>query len=67
MTFPRPPAALVDRLWLLGLAIGLPLLAMAHLGLDSNWDLRNYHLYNPHAWLTGRMAIDIAPAQLHPA
>ncbi|OGT54907.1 MAG: hypothetical protein A3E01_07840 [Gammaproteobacteria bacterium RIFCSPHIGHO2_12_FULL_63_22] len=33
-------------------------------GIDANWDLRNYHLYNPHAWLTGRMLIDIAPAQL---
>lgn len=50
--------------WQLALVVGLPLLAMALLGLDGNWDLRNYHLYNPHAWLTGRDAIDIAPAQL---
>lgn len=34
------------------------------LGVDRNWDLANYHLYNPHAWLTGRYGIDIAPAQL---
>lgn len=33
-------------------------------GVDANWDLRNYHLYNPHAWFTGRMLTDIAPAQL---
>ncbi|QWP76980.1 hypothetical protein J5226_00800 [Lysobacter sp. K5869] len=31
---------------------------------DANWDLRNYHLYTPLAWLDGRMAQDIAPAQL---
>lgn len=40
------------------------MLAMLLKGLDANWDLRNYHLYNVHAWFTGRMAMDIAPAQL---
>ncbi|MDZ4325778.1 MAG: hypothetical protein U1A73_12320 [Pseudomonas sp.] len=50
--------------WILGLVVALPLLALWLLGIDGNWDLRNYHLYNPHAWLTGRDAIDIAPAQL---
>jgi hypothetical protein len=34
------------------------------LGQDANWDLLNYHLYNPRAWLEGRMAFDVAPAQL---
>jgi hypothetical protein len=34
------------------------------LGQDANWDLRNYHLYSVHAWLTGRMAVDLAPSQL---
>ncbi|UNK50412.1 hypothetical protein MNR01_05170 [Lysobacter sp. S4-A87] len=33
-------------------------------GQDSNWDLRNYHLYNAYAWLTDRLATDLAPAQL---
>ncbi len=33
-------------------------------GQDANWDLRNYHYYNPHAFLTGRIGYDIAPAQL---
>jgi len=46
------------------LAIGLPLLAALLVGGDSGWDLRNYHLYGPHALLSGRDAIDIAPAQL---
>jgi hypothetical protein len=34
------------------------------MGIDNNWDLRNYHFYNPWAWLNGRMAFDYAPAQL---
>jgi len=60
-----PQASTVtDKLWIAGLAIGLPMLAMMLLGLDANWDLRNYHLYNPHAWLTGRTATDIAAAQV---
>jgi len=33
-------------------------------GQDANWDLRNYHLYNPYALLTGRLSVDLAAAQL---
>ncbi|MCH8476155.1 MAG: hypothetical protein LAT55_13115 [Opitutales bacterium] len=33
------------------------------IGPDANWDLRNYHIYNSYAFLEGRHAIDIAPAQ----
>ncbi len=36
----------------------------AWLGQDASWDLRNYHYYNPYAWLHSRADIDIAPAQL---
>ncbi|SAK71233.1 hypothetical protein AWB76_04438 [Caballeronia temeraria] len=32
------------------------------LGADANWDLFNYHLYNPFAWLNGKLSIDFAPA-----
>lgn len=32
------------------------------LGADTNWDLYNYHLYNAHALLHGRHALDFAPA-----
>lgn len=32
------------------------------LGQDRNPDLRNYHLYNAHAYLAGRIGIDLAPA-----
>jgi hypothetical protein len=32
------------------------------LGQDANWDLRNYHLYNPFALLNGRFGVDLMPA-----
>jgi hypothetical protein len=47
--------------------VWLPLLlgvASLALGQDTNWDLRNYHLYNPYAWLHGRITMDLAPAGL---
>ncbi|PQO88260.1 hypothetical protein C5614_30410 [Massilia phosphatilytica] len=31
------------------------------LGQDDNWDLRNYHWYNPYALLNGRLHVDMAP------
>lgn len=31
-------------------------------GQDINWDLLNYHLYNPYAFLNGRIESDLAPA-----
>ncbi len=34
-----------------------------YLGQDENWDLRNYHWYNAHALLNGRLDLDMAPAQ----
>ncbi len=39
-------------------------LASLCLGQDANWDLRNYHVYNGYAWGQGRLAQDLAPAQL---
>lgn len=38
-------------------------LALA-LGMDANWDLRNYHWYNAYALLTGRIGFDLLPAQM---
>ena len=32
------------------------------LGPDSNWDLRNYHLYNAYSLLNGKWHLDLAPA-----
>lgn len=52
------------RLYWSACCIGLPLLALLFLGQDASWDLRNYHLYNPHAWWHGRIGSDIAPAQI---
>jgi hypothetical protein len=34
------------------------------LGQDKNWDLLNYHLYNPYAFLNDRIEFDLAPAGL---
>ena len=31
-------------------------------GRELNWDLRNYHLYNPYALLHGRIGLDLLPA-----
>jgi hypothetical protein len=32
------------------------------LGQDTNWDLRNYHLYSPYAYLNDRIEFDLLPA-----
>jgi len=44
---------------LVALAFGLLSLS---LGQDRNWDLLNYHLYNPFAFLNDRTEFDLAPA-----
>lgn len=38
--------------------------ASVHAGLDVNWDLKNYHYYDPFALLEGRIGFDVAPAQI---
>jgi hypothetical protein len=50
--------------WLLLVACLAGGLGALHFGFALEWDLLNYHLYNPHALMTGRQAIDVAPAQL---
>lgn len=45
---------------LVPLAFGLVSLL---LGQDDNWDLHNYHRYNPYALLNGKIGLDLAPAQ----
>ena len=65
----RPPVAALRAfacrfevpLVLAGSAICFALLAL-RLGQDASWDLQNYHFYNPHALLTGRLFWDIQPA-----
>jgi len=34
-----------------------------YLGADANWDLLNYHLYIPFAFLKARLGFDLQPAQ----
>ena len=36
----------------------------AVLDMDASWDLRNYHYYNPYAFLTGRRGFDVLVADL---
>jgi len=57
---PRRNAWLVQAL----VSLACVVLALAPQGQDANWDLRNYHLYSPLAWLEGRFALDVAAAQL---
>jgi hypothetical protein len=59
---PRP------GLWVIATAALVPLLhglLSVWLGQDANWDLRNYHFYNPYAFLHGRLGFDMAVAH-HP-
>lgn len=46
----------------LAVPVLLGLLSMC-LGQDDNWDLKNYHWYNPYALLDHRLQVDMAPAQ----
>lgn len=55
------PGTLVRSRWLVPFLFGAWSL---WLGVDANWDLYNYHLYNPFAFLHGKLAIDLAPAGL---
>src|SRR5271165_597037 len=51
--------------WIWALAIiGLIALQASRTASDADWDLRNYHLYNAHALITGRFWSDIAAAQM---
>lgn len=54
------PRTLARCALLLPFAFGL--LALRY-GQDQNWDLQNYHRYNPYALLNGKIGFDLAPAQ----
>lgn len=54
------PQMLTRFCLLVPLAFGLLSLG---LGQDDNWDLHNYHIYNPFALLNGKIGFDLAPAQ----
>ena len=50
--------------FLLGLTPVVFGLSILFLGQDISWDLRNYHYYNPFAFLAGRMGHDVAVAHV---
>ena len=62
----KPSAALLHRLvsaslFLVPVAFGI--LSLSY-GQDANWDLRNYHWYNPYAFLGGRLGNDLGAAHI---
>ncbi len=50
--------------FLIGLTPVMFGLSILYLGQDISWDLRNYHYYNPFAFLNGRMGHDVAVAHV---
>jgi hypothetical protein len=63
---PMLPISIFHRvdLWVLLAATVAGGLAAIAFGPDRNWDLQNYHLYNPYAYLHGRYSFDVGPAQV---
>ena len=55
-------ASLVRALLLAVFLAGCGLYSI-YLGADANWDLLNYHLYIPFAFLKARLGFDLQPAQ----
>lgn len=53
-----------NRLILFGLIILSGLYSLCR-GQDFNWDLQNYHFYNPYAFLNNRLLFDIEPVGVH--
>ena len=62
---PTPGRRIADVVIFLLLLGGTAALALRR-GQDANWDLQNYHFYNPWAWANGRRGYthDIVAAQL---
>ena len=60
--FQQQVAKNASLLVLLSSILGFALWSL-RLGQDANWDLQNYHYYNPYALFSGRLEYDIAPAQ----
>jgi hypothetical protein len=60
------PDKFEKRLTLVAWLIVPPLFGLLSvmLGQDANWDLRNYHYYNPYSFLNGRMDFDVLPSQV---
>src|SRR5262245_28612395 len=54
----------IGRLACVAVPIMAGVLALS-LGQDANWDLRNYHWYNPYAFLNDRFGLDLAPGTFY--
>ena len=48
----------------IGVPFAFGFMAIA-LGQDANWDLQNYHWYNPYAFLNHRFLFDLAPGSYY--
>ncbi|MCC6869256.1 MAG: hypothetical protein IT522_10590 [Burkholderiales bacterium] len=61
----KPGGRPADLFWLLLCIAGTGWFSLRR-GQDANWDLQNYHFYNPWAWVHGKRGytFDIAAAQL---
>lgn len=53
------PLTVYHHLMILALLMGIAGAGSLWLGADANWDLRNYHLYNPWALLNDRWQADM--------
>jgi hypothetical protein len=51
-----------ERLFLLLASLVIGGFLSVVLGQDANWDLKNYHLYNPWAYFQSRLSIDLFAA-----
>lgn len=60
---PELPWSRVEIAALLLPVIGCALATLA-IGQDANFDLFNYHYYDPYAFLHSRLAVDVIPASL---
>lgn len=61
-TAKRRALTVLSELPLVAAYVALTATLSVGLGQDVNWDLFNYHFYNPHALLTGRLDQDVLPA-----
>ncbi|MEV4783800.1 hypothetical protein [Burkholderia sp. LMU1-1-1.1] len=53
------PRAAWHAAWIVPVLFGL---VSVMNGQDDGWDMRNYHLYNAHALMNGRIGVDLAPS-----
>lgn len=60
----RPLMRWLGTILTLGVCLAVGGFVSFRLGPDFNWDLQNYHLYNPFALLTGRIGQDFMAANI---